>query len=205
VELQLPLRLKEPLMHSRVLRWLLIGTGLCASSRCAIADQPGEAEALLGMLVSPVWAGGPRLTFNYAGVFVRNLWPFEWSGRQYPGWDWGGEIFAADVVNGFGHDLEGPSLLVRRWFRGESGPWRPYLQAGFGVLYSDAYRDPGQGQLGEAVEFRSSVGLGIHSPFWKRWSLAGELMFNHISDGGISARNKGVSALGIGIGLARGW
>jgi hypothetical protein len=195
-------------MHLRAPRWLLIGTslmGVCTPCLPLMGSAPEETEILAGMLISPIWASSLRLTFNYAGVFVRDTWPLTLAGREYPGWDWVGEVFAADVVDGFGHELAGPSLLARRSFGSRSRPWRLYVQGGFGVLYSDAYRDPRQQQLGEAVEFKSSVDVGIQLRPWRRWCLAGELMFNHISDASLSPRNKGVSALGLGAGLVRRW
>ena len=171
----------------------------------AIDSGPDQTEALFGMFVSPVWASDPRRTFNYAGAFVRDTWPLTLAGRQYDHWDWVGELFAADVVNGFGHTLAGPSLLVRRWYGSPAHPWRLYVQGGFGVLYSDAYRDPSQQQLGEALEFKTSLGLGIQVPIRHRWSWSAELMFNHLSDAGLSSRNLGVTALGLAFGLVRRW
>ena len=180
-------------------------TSVCAPCARATGSGPDETEALVGMLVSPIWASNQRLTFNYAGTFLRGTWPLALGGRQYCDWDWVGELFAGDVVNGFGHELAGPSLLARRWFGTPASSWQPYVQGGFGVLYSDAYRDPNQGQLGGAVEFKTSVDLGFQARLWHRWSWSGELMFNHISDAGLSSRNKGVSALGLGVGLVQRW
>jgi len=195
-------------MHKHVSRWLLaaIGlVGLCEPRARAADEASGDAEALVGMLISPIWASRERLTFNYAGAFLREAWPLGLAGRRYRDWSWVGELFAADVVNGFGHTLAGPSLLVRRTFATRTPSRRFYLQAGAGILYSDAYRNPDQGQLGQAVEFKSTVDAGLQSRLGRRWSAAAELMFNHLSDGGISGRNKGVSALGVGLGLARPW
>ena len=192
-------------MRAGTATWTLIlmVVGMCATPTAAAVAAPDETEALAGVLVSPIWASRLRSTFNYAGVFVRSAWPVSWAGRQYAGWDWVGELFVCDVVNGFGHFLGGPSLLVRREWAGSADRWRPYVQGGSGVLYADAYRNPTQMQLGEAVEFRTSLGGGIRRRLSPHWSLAGELMFNHISSGGLSGRNRGVSALGAGLGVSR--
>jgi hypothetical protein len=99
--------------------------------------------------------------------------------------------------------LAGPSLLARRWFRPRAGAWRPDVQVGFGAVYTDAYRNRDQLQLGEALQFRTTVSVGFHARLARVWSWAGELSFNHRSDGGLSDRNYGVHALGMNLGLAR--
>lgn len=162
-----------------------------------------ETEILTGTFFSPLWNRGRRHTFNYTGMFIREAWPLNLAGRTYANWNWVGELFAADVTAGFGHVLAGPSLLARRWFHDPADVWRPYIQVGFGALYTDAYRDHHQLQLGEALEFRTTVSVGFHALLSRTWSWAGEFSFNHMSDGGLSDRNYGVHALGMTVGLAR--
>ena len=164
---------------------------------------PHETEVLVGSFVSPLWNRGRRRTFNYTGMFFREVWPLSLAGRPYANWDWVGELFAADVTPGFGHVVAGPSLLARRWLGRSGDTTRWYVQAGWGALYSDAYRTHDQLQLGEALEFKTTASVGFRTRRWRTWSWTGELSFNHLSDGGLSDRNYGVHALGMAFGLAR--
>jgi len=177
--------------------------GLLATRLAAGPDTPCSFEVLGGSFVSPLWNRGRRETFNYTGVFLREAWPLSWRGRPQAGWDWVGELFAADVTAGFGHELGGASLLARRWLGRPEARWHPYVQFGFGAACTDAYRDRAQQQLGEALEFKTTVSAGLHAPLSHGWSWVGELSFNHLSDGGLSDRNYGVHALGLAVGLSR--
>lgn len=179
-----------------------LGEGGGAAPAAAM-EAPSEVETLAGTFVSPLWNRGRRRTFDYAALSIREAWPLRLAGRTYADWDWVGEFLAADVTAGFGHVLAGPSLLARRWFRPRAGGWRPYVQVGFGALYTDAYRNRDQLQLGEALQFKTTVSAGFHARLARAWSWAGELSFNHLSDGGLSDRNYGVHALGMNLGLAR--
>ncbi len=167
------------------------------------AAAPHETEVLTGAFVSPLWNRGRRRTFDCAALLVRESWPLTFAGHSYPGWDWVGDFFAAEVTSGFGHVLVGPSLPARRWWGPAGAAWRPYVQIGFGAPYSDAYRDPDQQQLGEALQFKTTASFGFQALLAHSWSWAGELSFNHFPDGGLSGRNYGIHALGLTFGLAR--
>lgn len=184
------------------LRIPLAALGVLCAAACA-AD-PVDTEALLGSYVSPVWNRSSHRTFNYSLFSLREDWPLGWAGRTFPDWDWVGELYAGDVTSGFAHEIDGASLLARRWLRPAGEAARTYLQAGFGPLYSDAYRNRQQLQLGEALEFKSTVAFGLRVRLARDWSWFAELAYNHFSDAGLSSRNFGVNALGVNAGLV-GW
>jgi hypothetical protein len=183
---------------------VLIAFGAFGIQGVAVASAPDEAEFLVGTFFSPLGSSGPRSrTFDYTALLLREAWPLCLAGRAYADWSWVGEVFASEVTSGFGHALAGSSLLARRYFRDPADAWRPYLQAGLGACYTDAYRNPGQVQFGEALEFKITASAGFHLRLSRSWFWAGELSFNHLSDAGLSGRNYGVHALGVASGLAR--
>ena len=53
----------------------------------------------------------------------------------------------------------------------------------------------------EAIEFTPQASLGLHYLINKKWSIDAEAMLHHISNAGLSERNRGINALGGFIGL----
>jgi hypothetical protein len=74
--------------------------------------------------------------------------------------------------------------------------WRPYLEAGIGVIYTDFQAD-GQGLR---VNFNPQAGAGIE---WDRpggHALQAGLRLHHLSNGGLSDDNRGINSLLLMIG-----
>jgi hypothetical protein len=69
------------------------------------------------------------------------------------------------------------------------------------VVYTDAYCDRNQDQLGEALEFKNTFVVGSRIRFSSEWNGVVEFSLNHLSDGGLSRRNCGVNALGVSLGF----
>jgi hypothetical protein len=110
-------------------------------------------------------------------------------------------VTTAAVLRGPGNIVVGPSALVRRNFAEEGSPQTIYVQAGAGIVYNDAYRDPYQRAIGQADEFYLSVAVGYRYALSCQWAFEAELGFVHISNADLAPRNGGINALGASVGL----
>jgi hypothetical protein len=103
----------------------------------------------------------------------------------------GGLTYASD----FGTWLAGPSLLMRYNFT-KADKIQPYVQAGFGGVYNDAYRD-NQNHLGQPVVLLGQAGVGTRYFISSNCSFDLEGQYNHMSNfSGGSVRNLGIDAFG---------
>ena len=50
--------------------------------------------------------------------------------------------------------------------------------------------------IGQAIEFSPQLSLGVHYLLTRNWSVDGEWMFHHMSNAGMSKRNRSINALG---------
>ena len=110
----------------------------------------------------------------------------------------GGPIF-----HGFGSALGGVTLAYRRNFLSPGAKVVPYLNLGAGLIYSDAYHNEVQQQLGGRFEFIPQASLGAHFRLTPRWSLDAEFSYRHISDAFITSRNLGTNGVGGSFGVSR--
>ncbi len=111
------------------------------------------------------------------------------------------EITGAYVFNGFGSYLVGTGGLLRYNFVPADSCMIPYTQIGGGFLYNDAYRDPTQRALGQAIEFYLQAQVGLRLFIRPHLSLDVEAGYLHISNGNMADRNLGVNAFGGSFGL----
>lgn len=111
------------------------------------------------------------------------------------------ELMTAPVTQGYADIVVGPSLLLRYNFVQPSASIVPYIQAGTGLVYSDAYETPGQDALGEAVEFLLQAQAGVKWILNDRWSLDFEGGYQHISNAGFADRNGGINNFGGSVGF----
>jgi hypothetical protein len=79
-------------------------------------------------------------------------------------WEMAIEAMAAEITGGPGAAFAGGAFLFRYNFVQASSRWVPYVQAGFGGLYSDTYREHPQRLIGEAFEFYLQAALGSRRP-----------------------------------------
>lgn len=105
------------------------------------------------------------------------------------------------IYKGFGNYIVGITGLIRYNFVQPHSQLIPYLQGGVGVVYTDAYKDYTQNAIGQSIEFTPQASLGLHYLIDKKWSIDAETMFHHISNAGLSERNRGINSFGGFIGL----
>jgi hypothetical protein len=105
------------------------------------------------------------------------------------------------VTDGFGGYFAGPALA----FRYERRPDRalvPYIHAGIGLAFNDAYRDRTQRAIGAFTEFYDHAGVGLRYRFARNWSLDAEFLLQHMSNANTASRNVGITNYGFLGGLS---
>jgi len=159
-----------------------------------------SCQVLVGALFSPVSIGSQDIVFNYGLANVR-------LGGVLAAFDHGGgarksaleglvELTNAWIFKGCGNYMSGFSLLLRYNLVTAGCSFVPYAQAGVGAVFTDGYKDYSQNAIGNDIEFTPQASLGFHWIIGERWSLDGEVMFQHISNAGFDERNGGINALG---------
>lgn len=111
------------------------------------------------------------------------------------------ELMVAPVTNGYADLVIGPSLLLRYNFVQPGARVHPYIQAGAGLVFSDAYEAEGQDAFGQAVEFLLQTQVGLRWLLNESWSVDFEAGFQHISNAGLADRNAGINNFGGSVGL----
>lgn len=111
------------------------------------------------------------------------------------------EVTNSFIFEGPGSYMGGITGLIRYNFVQPGSLLVPYLQAGIGLVYNDAYKDKSQNAIGRAIEFTPQMSAGLRYLVGKNWSLDAEAMFHHISNAGLSDRNRGINAFGGFIGV----
>lgn len=107
-----------------------------------------------------------------------------------------------DLNGGYAYDSEfgsfftGMGLLARYNFVTPCSRIVPYIQAGVGFQYNDAYQDDNQTYLGSRMALTAQGQLGMRIFLAKCISLDLEGGFQHISDNGMSGRSDGINAIG---------
>lgn len=96
----------------------------------------------------------------------------------------------------FGDYFTGAGLLLRYNFVHLGSRIVPYIQAGVGFQYNDAYKDLNQPYLGSRMQLTGQGQLGLRLFVTKCCSIDLEGGFQHISDLGMTGRNDGIDALG---------
>lgn len=165
-------------------------------------------QTIAGVLCSPVYKISSRPVINYAMADLRFIWGLnpELTVRKLSldgNIDFIFELTHSFIFKGAGNIISGVTCLFRYNLPYSTNSFFPYIQAGAGIVYNDAYKDHSQSLIGQATEYTPQISLGGRYLLEKNWSLDGELMFHHISNGGGSERNIGVNAIGALIGVTR--
>jgi len=138
--------------------------------------------------------------FNYAQTNLRLGWMWTDPGCRDDilrgNWEGLVELSNSIIFKGFGNYIGGITALIRYNFVEPDWKAIPYVQAGAGIVYNDAYRDKTQQAIGQAIEFTPQFSVGCRFLIARNWSLDVEGMFHHISNAGLSERNRSINAMG---------
>jgi hypothetical protein len=160
-----------------------------------------SAQFVAGALFSPVSWVHEHPVINYAQTNLRFGWmatePTKSKLIGKSNFELLFELTNSAVFLGPGNYLRGFTLLGRYNLLLSNPRWALYFQIGAGVVVNDIYEDLSQSAVGQAVEFTPQGSLGVRYFIRGNWTLDGEAMFHHISNGGLSqGRNGGVNAVG---------
>lgn len=164
-----------------------------------------EFQFVTGIICSPVAIASRSPVMDYAqtnlrlGRVISNI-KFDKSILR-GNWEFLFEITNSVIYKGFGNYMGGFTALFRYNFIQPDSKVYPYFQAGCGLVYNDAYKDRTQNAIGQAIEFTPQGSFGIHCMIEPNWSLDMEAIFHHISNAGMSDRNRGINAMGGFVGI----
>ena len=111
------------------------------------------------------------------------------------------EISGAPATTGPGSFYAGASFHLRYNFVQPECRLVPYVQIGAGITYNDGFRDPNQRALGNDIEFLLHAQVGARYFIRDNLALNVEAGYIHISNAGLSERNRGINAFGISAGV----
>ena len=115
------------------------------------------------------------------------------------------EAVAGGIVEGAGSVLAGGTLILRYNFIKDSARWLPYIQAGLGAVYADAYRQRPQRLLGEGFEFTMQGEIGVRYLITPHTAVYVETGYRHISNAGLADRNLGLNSVTAEAGVSCFW
>ncbi|MEO0453802.1 MAG: acyloxyacyl hydrolase [Verrucomicrobiota bacterium] len=157
-------------------------------------------EFMAGGVYAPIGIGPSHDTFTYSLTNIRLNWMLNTpSGNGFfldGNFEAIIELSASYIFTSWGNVIVGPTGLVRYNFVQPGWKVVPYIQAGAGVVYTDAHEDPTQDEIGQAIEFTPQASVGLKFLADEDWSINTELIFHHISNASLSPQNDGTNALG---------
>jgi opacity protein-like surface antigen len=193
--------------------FLLTGLASAADETPRSSDLYVRDRITLQVVSGPLFASsaiGPRIPdFDYWQTNVRLGWML--SSPQGGGHRLDGnleailEVTNSFVFNGFGDYVGGVAGLIRYNLTGFGDRFVPYVQAGAGLVVTDAHDDRSQRAIGRAINGSLRAGAGFRYLMGKNWSLDAEAAFEHISNADTADRNDGVNALGGFVGITYFW
>jgi hypothetical protein len=158
-----------------------------------------SVQAVTGAVFSPFLIGRERPSLNYSKLNLRLGWMLGNPGESalFPGnFEPLLEITGSDIFTGYGNYMAGGTALLRYNFVEKGRRLIPYVQAGGGILYTDADEDRNQTVIGNSIEFSLQGGAGLRWMIKKSLSMDFEGIFEHISNAGLSDRNAGSNGAG---------
>jgi lipid A 3-O-deacylase len=159
-----------------------------------------SVQLVSGVLFSPVGIGPDAETLNTSQTNLRLGWmlnsPSEDAHPLRGNFEALIELSTSGIFEGAGSLMIGPTALVRYNFVQPDWKVVPYVQAGVGMVYTDAYKDRNQDEIGQALEFTPQASVGLKILLSRDWSIDVEGMYHHVSNASIASRNDGVNALG---------
>jgi hypothetical protein len=169
----------------------------------AFHEGSTSAQFLAGFYASGMW--GPRgRQYNYLPVSVRQ--GVMTSSPEDHWWGHGNyeclfDVTGAAVTTDFGNWFAGPTFYARANWVAPGSPVVPYVQAGVGAVYNDAYQDRTQRAIGQAIESYLHLEVGVKCFVSPNLSLDIEGGLQHQSNGGLADRNYGINCYGASVGF----
>jgi hypothetical protein len=181
------------------------GCAVDLSAPCPACPADLFTVQILGGAYIKSGAGAHVAPFDYAPIDLRLGWMpnTPWGDGTCLRGYWEGilDLMGAPVWTHYGNVVTGASLLLRYNYVQPDCRLVPYIQAGGGLVYSDAYRSHDQRTIGQAVEFLLPAAVGCRYILNPHWTLDAEAGFQHISNANLAGRNAGTNDVGVSLGL----
>lgn len=84
----------------------------------------------------------------------------------------------------------GVTALAARFVFGD-GPWRPFVEGGEGIVYTDLRKQ----DLGSRVQFTSQFGAGLEYEIRPGMAIGLQGRFRHMSNAGMASSNPGINTI----------
>src|SRR5262249_39634701 len=134
-----------------------------AGSQWSAGLGPGQTA---GRVVGERFVDGPNFHFDYVPLALRTGYVL--TEPLFDGWILRGsfegllEYSVMPVARDYGTIVTGPCALLRYNYLRPGCVVVPYVQAGAGIVYTDAYRNQEQRAIGQAQEFLLRAEAGLH-------------------------------------------
>lgn len=193
---------------------LLLAITLSGEARAGEAPQRyAEDRMSLQVMTGPLFSSslvGPRIPdFDRWQTCVRLGWMLSSPDEEDALLDGNLELLleltGSVVFEGFGDYVAGLGGIFRYNLTGFHDRFVPYVQAGLGLVYTDAYRDTTQRAIGQGFNLAPRGGAGFRYLLSDAWSIDVEGVYEHISNAGMDDRNNGVNAFGGFLGVTYFW
>ena len=175
-------------------------THFAAPGFAAEAGADGAGQALT-VFVSRGWAVAINGSYEIDMRSVGARWSHRWrpAGK---GWLHGNPTLSVEVIPYMDFDQDprewAPALnLVYEQRLSPTAKLHPVLKAGAGILYASGEVPPGETRL----NFSLLLGLGLDIDLSRRWQLAPEYRFHHVSNANTGPINPGINAHTLVVGL----
>jgi hypothetical protein len=192
----------RPVLLAAILMTLRPITGVGAETSLLLDTVTNRfsAEFASGVLFSPE----PRHSlqrFDFALTSFRVSAPLGqsgdsgwWRGR----WELAGEAFGGPIIRGDGDYIVGSECWLRYSLDRTFCRLRPFGELGFGIAFTDA----SDRIVGQTLNFVSGAALGIKARVAVDAEITLEYRALHISNGGLSDRNRGINVHGVMLGIS---
>ncbi len=176
------------------------GIAPAADEHTVYVEDRISLQVLSGALFAPTGLGPDTPTFNYIPVNARLGWmlntPKGNAGFFRGNWEMLAEVTAAWIYDSFGSYYVGVTPLIRYNFVQPDARIVPYVQGGWGIVFTDAHEEDDQRAIGQELEFTPQISVGLRYLLNDKWSFDAEGMWHHISNADLDERNAGINALG---------
>lgn len=172
---------------------LLGGSAFAAS---AVETDTAPTRYGVGLTAGQLYDPNEKTGFLLASAFALFDYDRVWPHRAPPRLRFRVEASAGSTTGSSRRFLASGNMFAVYQFGDRRTRWRPYAEAGIGVIYTD-FRVDGQGLR---VNFNPQAGLGLE---WRRNGgapLYFNLRLHHVSNGGLHEDNRGLNSVMLSVG-----
>lgn len=174
----------------------------------SVNPRYGENVLEVSWMTAPMWGIGNPGDYFYIPQMASIHWQLDDVGN--PGWrrgntEWVTSFFISPIVEGPESRMLGFAMGPRYNFVQPDSKWVPYVESQVGLLWIDSVDvEEHPGAQGQDFCFTFFVGCGVRYDFNEHWTASAGIVYQHISNGGLSEperKNSGLDAVGPSLSL----